>query len=297
MGYTDQTPPDPNGPQPTAIQTIPPEISFLQNNVPPANFLFFHKDDSLAWGLLSNVAGMSVRMQYRYLTPKGEIKEGQLIILTIVGNQANAFSIGEGWLMSVGFQIIAGNSAGAWAYIQLAVSHNFNTGVFFSDHGLLWSGYVSGVGAAGWPGTAPKEPTDGAGFLRSITGTIPGAGADLSESVPANRRWILPMFTASLVTSAAVANRGVAFTIDDGVNILYAVGVPTVQTASSTVRYLLTSTGVRSTAAETDQLVPIPNLTSLKNGYRIKSVTANLQAGDQWSAPQYLAIEWGTWET
>src|SRR4051794_36291420 len=51
---------------------------------------------------------------------------------------------------------------------------------------------------------------------KTVTGPDPAAGAEILVTVPAGKWWLLRALRFTLVTSATVANRRPALTIDDG---------------------------------------------------------------------------------
>jgi hypothetical protein len=87
-----------------------------------------------------------------------------------------------------------------------------------------------------FPGVPIASPLDGGGALRSIAGTTPGAGAEISETVPTGARWELLAFQATFVTSAAAANRVPQLTLDDGTTVYFRLGAALNQAASLTQR-------------------------------------------------------------
>ena len=135
-------------------------------------------------------------------------------------------------------------------------------------------------------------PRDGAGTLRSITGSTPAAGAEISETVPANTRWRLLSFRTQIVTAVAVASREPRLILDDGVNEFYRVDNGANIAASLTTVLVWAPSVPISAGIATDQIAPIPGDTWLGAGYRIRTLTAAIQAADQYSAPQYEVLEW-----
>lgn len=118
-------------------------------------------------------------------------------------------------------------------------------------------------------------------------GTNPTAGAEISQTVPTGEAWLLTSVVATLVTSAAVANRSPHLIIDDGANVLANLVPAAAQAASTTVVYAWTVGGfdagaVRDGVAASGQL---PAGLRLQPGYRIRTVTTALDVADDWSAP------------
>jgi hypothetical protein len=285
------------GPQPAQIVATLPNVSFLTNQVPPSQYLYLQQNDLIGGFVLSNYAGATITAKYRYLTPKGEIKEGTFLFTTGVGAIGWSFGLDECWLLGIQFTTGLGSSPNAWAFVTVSVTR-FSTSVALQfGHTAIWEGYIFSVVSRGWPGQPAQNLTDGAGFLHSITGTTPAAGADISETVPANRRWNLLAFRSTLTASAAVANRNVTLVTDDGSNILFRGTSYVNQTAGQVQAYSALSSTPQPTAVSGDFLIVAPLPLPQKAAFRIRTSTTNLQAGDQWTAPQYLVQEWGIWDT
>lgn len=117
----------------------------------------------------------------------------------------------------------------------------------------------------------------------------PAAGAEISITVPAGQTWQLQDIDFTLTTSAAAGNRQVQLIIDDGVNELWRFLVTVTQAASLAYIYAFggatsdaavrAATGVNEVLSEMD----LPGIT-LGAGYRIRTSTVGIQAGDQYSA-------------
>jgi hypothetical protein len=253
--------------------------------------------ESLFVNLASNVSGQFVQVTYRYLTPQNEIKQGQVTIgPTVAGSVLSQFvPFAEGWLISMAIRCTTAVANGQWTFAQLlqsATSNNSN-----SLHGLIWEGYVPLNTSTGWPGLPPKEITDGAGTLRSITGTTPGAGVEISETVPNFRRWTLVGLTIFLTSSAAAGNRNIAVVIDDGVNVLFQSQCLFNQIASTVPGYSAPIAQGSQPILAGPQSINLPLPYPMKAGFRLRTQTAGLLAGDQFTAPHYLVNEWGAWDS
>lgn len=116
------------------------------------------------------------------------------------------------------------------------------------------------------------------------TTSAPGAGADFSYTVPTGRRFSLESLDVSLTTSATVGNRTVQIVIDDGTNTLWKWVSPVAQTAGQTIEYVGGMGATEYSAARNGVLAfALPAMT-VTAGYRIRSVTAGIVAGDQFTA-------------
>jgi hypothetical protein len=293
------TPPNPTAaanPSPSSIQTGPNLVSFDPKSAVPQQPIYIQRNDILIFFILTNTANTTVKLNYRYLTPQGEIKEGEFDTAPIASTLQFTIPLYEAWLLSFSARVTSLPPGGSSIFLQASLGRIGAPGSPIPTYGLIWQGFIPGATNNGWPGTPSKEVTDGPGVIRSITGTVPAAGVDINEQVPALRRWLLIGGHAILTASAAVANRQVSFVIDDGANTLYFSGALLSQTAGQTNRYVLSALVPSQTVLAGGIPIGITLPWPLRTNFRIRSSTAGLQAGDQWTALQYEVIEWGTWD-
>src|SRR5439155_7213869 len=99
--------------------------------------------------------------------------------------------------------------------------------------------------------------------------------------------WTLQSVDFTLTTSATVANRQVQLIIDDGANELWRILVPVTQAATLVYVYAFggstNDAAVRAATGINEVLSELPPLT-LGAGYRSRTSTVNIAAGDQYSA-------------
>ncbi|MBA7545412.1 hypothetical protein ES705_37780 [subsurface metagenome] len=129
------------------------------------------------------------------------------------------------------------------------------------------------------------------GRILSITGTDPAAGAEISEIVPARRRWRFHGIRFTLITDVNVADRTVYLQISDGTNVLIFITHTQTQAASITRSYNFHPRPDAASTISTQISIPLPYFT-LGAGYGIITSTNNIQVGDQFSAIHLLAEEW-----
>jgi hypothetical protein len=285
-----------NEPLPSAVQVSPNLAHFDPKNVVPSQPLYFQRNDRIFFNIITNIIGANVRIDYRWLTVDGEIKEGEFNTGPFNFTFTGALPLYEGWLLSFGAIQVTGPSQNVWTFLQVAIARAAPTGPPSTGQAVFWQGFIYVNSSNGWPGTVTKELTDGPGFIRSVTGSTPAAGADINEVVPAQRRWTLLSVRAALTTSATVANRSPGYAIDDGANTLLNARSSAVQAAGVTGTYYLTPGNQFYNDGTGNILLPFPPPIPLKAGFRIRTATTALQAGDQWTAPQYQVLEWGNWD-
>lgn len=127
---------------------------------------------------------------------------------------------------------------------------------------------------------------------RVITGPNPAAGAEVSVVVPGGRIWIVEAITVTLVASADVANRNPVMTLTDGNTEWARIGLSVSQTAGLTVVHSwIRSIGYGSgTVAVGSVHYGLPSVPMFP-GWRLATVTQNLQAADDFGAPVLLVTE------
>lgn len=119
------------------------------------------------------------------------------------------------------------------------------------------------------------------------TGTDQAAGTEVTETVPTGEVWKLLAVRFQLVSSGTAATRTVTLNIDDGSNIVWRRTSPGTQTASLTRNYLYLADLVGEDAAfdgNGDIKLFLPS-TPLLPGWRVRTITTNIQAGDNFGAP------------
>lgn len=126
-----------------------------------------------------------------------------------------------------------------------------------------------------------------------VTQGNPAAGAEVTVAVPAGKWWAVRAVHFKLVTAVAVANRLVRLAMDDGANVFFTVPNDVAHAASQTTEYSYGATFEAAQGATVSARVyPIPAVV-LGPAYRIRTVTAAIQAADQFSEIALLVDEGG----
>ena len=175
-----------------------------------------------------------------------------------------------------------------------------------SSHGLICKGYVYDLGDLAVGDFVEPGPGGGEGNIRTITGSNPAAGAEVSEAVPTNAVGRLLSFSAVFVADANAANRVPALWADDGTtaNRRALIGKLSAAITASLTRTCLwqeepaTLGGASAQLAstDTDSIIVDHSLRRggllLPGGYRIRTVTDAILAGDNYAAPIFQVEEW-----
>jgi len=146
----------------------------------------------------------------------------------------------------------------------------------------------------GWTGT-DQSSVDGPGAVITETGTDPAAGAQMTEVVPDGSRRQLQAFSIRLVSDANAATRRQDYQWDDGTLNIDAIAVQATQIESLTRDYFQSYRGLTETAFTTASTPDIHTQVTnhiLEAAYRIRTITVNLQVGDNFGAP---VLNWKEW--
>lgn len=253
---------------------------------------FFTGEDRLRVTTFNAAAGVELSIEGRFIGPAGRV---QAFVERHVPNTdrtvaSSTFGLGEGFLLGVQIRATAGTPRIGQCFALLEVVRG-QTGAVIPLATLV-QGYATDTQRLAWPGSPVLASADGPGVVRSVADADPAAGAESTVTVPANARWRLLTFRGELVTDATVANRTVTLIVDDGVTTLASVTASAAQTAGQTRQYQAYASGGAPRLDGTVFYLPIPPELLLMGGFRLRTSTAGLQAGDNYGAPQVLVEEW-----
>lgn len=285
MAATDQ-------PLPPVWEGLPPAAA-----LPAPGLLYLTGEEFLRASAMANVANITVEVRGRVLAPDNTIKR-HVFQFTPGGTRtftSQVAGLSSGWLLDFTMRAVAGTPTFGSIYgiFEIGVGQ----GAGFLPLQTLREGFFTTNTPLSCATSISMLPLDGPGALRSITGATPGAGADISETVPTGARWQLLDFRTKFVTSAVVANRNSILTLDDGANE-YARYADNANTAASSTVFLTWMTGSvgQNNGANNMRAIGIAGPQLLGAGHRIKTTTVNIDVGDQYSLVQYLTREWMTGE-
>ena len=271
--------------------SIPPPLPFTPSLV-PAESVYLRGEDNLRLTTFNSLASVTLAIDGILLSPEGRLVSfsERHVPNTDRTSASTVLHVGEGWLMGLHVRAAAAAPRIGQCYAILEVVRGFSGAVI--PLRTILQGYVTDTSRRAWPGSTIDASIAGPGVLRSITGTNPAAGVEISETVPTNARWRLHAVQFPLVTAIAAANREVALTFDDGTTVFARVPSGFTHVASTTIVYSSFHHAPRFTVAQdTTKNFPLPRL-DLQGGFRFNTVTTNLQAADDYGAPQYLVEEW-----
>ena len=153
----------------------------------------------------------------------------------------------------------------------------------------LSAGYLTDGKTMSWPPGVYEGFTEGPGLIRTLTGTNPAVGVELTEAVPTNAIWNLKAVSFQLV--AGVVAVDVQFRLDDGTDPFWAFVPPQIGAGLTRTFYLAKDT--EEDAAYDANFgglrIRLPDV-KLEAGYRF--ATAAITADDDYGAPLLLVEEW-----
>jgi len=270
----------------------PPEVGFARAGLNPPAAYYVNENATLVIDTWSSTAPAALTITAEVLTADGQITLSSWSH-TPNTNRTRAtsrFPLIEGFLLSVIVDAtgLAYRRGHTWCMVSIQRGEAA-TGV---AEAVLIADYITDTRRLAWPVDVLSRPTDGLGLISSVAGSDPAAGAEWSITVPAGARWRVLGVIATLTTSATVASRIATLVVDDGTNWLYNSAAQTAQGASQYVVYCWGAALPSAATAGGVSNNPLPTGLDLAPGYRLRSSTANLQVGDDWSAPRALVQEW-----
>lgn len=270
----------------------PQKAQFPQGalNAPTASYVSV--DDQLYVRVHNALAGVTLGIRARMLVAD----TGQIVPYTFnvtpASNRTSVkqlFPLTEGYLISIEVVPDVGTPRRGQCFVEVGLVRGLQ-GTEFVE--ILFADYVTSNAGDGYPGGLVRDSVEANGMLRSITGTDPGAGVEISETVPTGARWQLRGVRWQLVTSAAAANRRPHLVVDDGANIIFDFAGPDVQAASLTRNYNADPWGFQPATQDNELYLALPEQLMLFQGWRIRTVTTALDAGDNFGPPRLYVEEW-----
>jgi len=279
-------------PLPSEITSRAPVAGFTRELVQPPSRVYLTRDDRLYIRSRNSLAGVILTIGGRLLRADGSISHFRETHSPAADRTATLqpFNLAEGYLLSAVVFPSTGAPRRGETLVELGLLRGIGGAVDVVD--VLMKDYVAEGEPIGFPGSPVSSALAGRGFVRSIVGTDPAAGAEILETVPTDAVWRFIATRAILVTDATVASRIPIFNFDDGANIYYAVAAQLAIPASTSAGVSIGAGQGAADLINTAMTIPAPANLYLPAGHRVRTTTANLQAGDNWTAPILLVEEW-----
>lgn len=277
--------------EPSEITTHPPRAEITRALVQPPARVYLTLNDRLYIRSRNSLAAVALRIAGRFLTADGEIVPFQFTHTPATDRSASfeSFQLAEGYLLSAVVFPSTGAPTRGQTFVEIGFVRGIGAAVDVLD--VLAKDYVAEAEPLAFPGSPIRSSLEGPGAIRSITGTDPAAGVEISEAVPTDARWLLHSITATLVNDATVANRNGVLTFDDGTTVFWRADPGSTVGASGTAIFTGSGYGERPPTNTSNRYWIMPSM-PLGAGFRVATLTNNLQAADNWGAPQLLVEEW-----
>jgi hypothetical protein len=275
------------------VVTPTPSTRDLHPQLAAPSLVYLTGEDFVRLVSWNSLAAVKLTMRMRILTPAAQVVIYPVDQTPNTDRSAKASDSTpiEGWLLGVSVEASTGTPARGQTFAMVKLMRG--SAATSIEIATIAADYVTSQQRLSYPGSGVTSSLAGQGFIRTVTGTDPGAGVEVSETVPAGARWKLRSLEAALVTSATVANRDVQVTFDDGTVEFFRGASATNHPASNTFRYTVAPLGDHTAGASVNvPQISTPIDLALLAGYRLKTVTALLDAGDNWGAPIYCVEEW-----
>jgi hypothetical protein len=273
------------------VTSRPPSVHFdVVGSVSPAT-LYIGPGEELRIRVSSSVVGAYIKISSRILLADGTIVPVEDTVFPTSDRVANVWQFGlpEGFLLGFRMRPFIGIPTGRVFGSAMIVKGGVLTTTVLQQ---LTSGYMSDNRELTWPLGTSDAPRAGPGWIRSIVGTNPAAGSEISETVPTNAYWRIQSILFNFVSDATVINRHVRLVFDDGTNNMLSVE-PNATQAASLNYYYNYGHGLPYKAVLSGYPVnPLPDDLILAPGWRFRTTTSFIQAGDDYGAPNFTVEEW-----
>ena len=268
-------------------------VDFRRWHVQGPSLVYLTVDDVVLLEYYQPVFSSSISLTMRVLTPAGEVMPVAYTysgLGTTAGTTPGLRQVAgvEGYLLSATLTSTGQNRG--QCFVRLSVQRGLGAQDVVHPM-ILCQGYASQYEYVCWPNGQIQSPLDGRGLSRTFVGTAPAAGAEISITVPAGVHWILRSVAFTLTTSSGGTNRQEHLVLDDGANVFWA-GVSAAPQGASATDYVSWAAGASPASDATPAIQgTLPPECRMRPGWRIRTVTTGIQAGDQYSAPIVLVEE------
>lgn len=275
--------------QPLTYKSLPSDDAIWSN---VGSALYMHLEDRIYIKVWSDLDTGILRLHGRILLPDGTIMPLKYDVPALGNNAAsiNLIDVAEGWLLSLSIGDSGTGQDRAHWFVQVGLSRGPASSLEVLS--TLISGYLSGTRQLSWPFPWLQDSTDGQGQLKTIQLGNPAAGAEFLYTVAPIIRERLIGICFTLTTAVAVATRGVRIVVDDGTNKIFQAPANGTQAASLVQIYNGGAFPTNPAAIGGEFFVPFPPDLRILGGGRVRSLTNNIQAADQYSLINLYVEDW-----
>jgi hypothetical protein len=272
-----------------------PASHFSVGDVPAPTSLYCPDDSFMRITVFALAAGAQVKIDYFILRSfDGDTSTGEEIFNVPTSGQVASRDIPlvEGFLMGVTMLDLTGQAlrGNVFATAQLMRGTAASNRVIK----LLFADYVVTNQPTGYPFGRTTQSIDGHGaIVHALLGpAAAGQEAGLTGTAP-QQRFSLNTAMLTFVASAAPANRVPEFRLlRNAADIVWRMPFPGNITAGQTVNITLMCGGPSPVLIGTNAILPLPTPTLILPADEIVTVTAGIQAGDQYTVVNVSGEEW-----
>lgn len=264
----------------------------LASLLDPIALFTFTGEDVLELSSWCGVSGVTIALQGRFRDPSGKIVP---FAQTQTANsnrtiKTDVFTVPYGDLLNLVVFCSAGSPVLNQVFVRVSVRRG--AGVANTRLGNLVQGPITANIARAWPGSPVVSPFDTHAAPRLITGTGPGAGLAILETVPTGALWELVNFHVPLTY---VAGTLTAFTVpliikDASGNQIAAYRPTTAYASNSNATNTWGAAYTPSAVASNDVAGSLPAGLILAGGFTLN--LSALAGTANWGTPRYAVNEW-----
>jgi len=274
-------------------QIIRPGIP-TSGRVTPASFPFYTTgEDNLRVTSWNAAPGVLISVDGRALNAAGNVVASRWTHAPNTNRSAQSTDITLSGTTILNLTVYASVGAPAIGQTFVKVELIRGTGIAAIVLGTILQGYITSAQALGWPGSPLQTSVDSGGYYRTINGTTPSAGAEVSEVVPTGARWHLLSFAATLQASGVAGTRQPALVLaPTGLAIIVAPQVNKATAGQQGTFNWAPGLPFESQLSLGLNVGGLPLDVALLAGGSCGTSTSGLQVGDQWTQVFYLIREY-----
>lgn len=278
--------------KPDRIVSRAPLVDFEREGAQPPGPLYVDLDDKLYLRAASDLTNSVYNIRGNFLHADGVIRPFAFQATPTADRsfQLFVFKLSEGFLLNVGAHVSGTAPQRGQVWCEVGILRGRDVAGEITR--ALFSDYLVGSHALGWPPGRISLPYEGPGLSEHRNLGDPAAGAEFSFGGLTNTRMVYRAISFTLVTDAAVANRTPVVNLSVGANLIWRSRRFAAQTASQTRTYLYAVGVEYQNAVDTEtfhgtlpDLHPTPVVT-------FTTLTDGIQAGDNFGVGFALLERW-----
>jgi len=268
------------------------EVSFLQDGVTPPSALYIGPGEGLDLRYASLDVGRAVHVYLRILNPQGKIIPYKWDFLTLAAGApaVQRLLVGEGFLLSASVTVDPlGNRTGR-AFIHLELVQ-IGAGALYPAYTLI-HGYTRLLDHLMWPPAVNQPLGSVHGNMNEVASAVPAPGAEILIAATLNSIQRVQSIRFTLLTSAGGGNRVVLLRLISGGFARWEGGANIAQPSSTFYTYVASTAPVQGPLGADYFAIPLPADLCLDNLRVMATVTAGIQAADQYSFASTYVETW-----